>query len=89
MQKVHDPVVPNVQKCRALCGANIDDRHRTVRFTALAIVLLWSLVAVSTLRAQDTPDYFRQNCMNCHTIGGGRLMQTGAIDSRPPSTAAC
>jgi mono/diheme cytochrome c family protein len=22
---------------------------------------------------QDTPDYFRQNCMNCHTIGGGRL----------------
>ena len=23
--------------------------------------------------SQDTPDYFRQNCMNCHTIGGGRL----------------
>jgi mono/diheme cytochrome c family protein len=23
--------------------------------------------------AQDTPDYFRQNCINCHTIGGGRL----------------
>ena len=23
--------------------------------------------------AQDTPDYFRQNCMSCHTIGGGRL----------------
>jgi cytochrome c2 len=23
--------------------------------------------------AQDTPDYYRQNCMNCHTIGGGRL----------------
>ncbi|MCA9056528.1 MAG: c-type cytochrome, partial [Planctomycetaceae bacterium] len=25
------------------------------------------------LNAQDTPDYFRQNCVNCHTIGGGRL----------------
>ncbi|MCA9077690.1 MAG: c-type cytochrome [Planctomycetaceae bacterium] len=24
-------------------------------------------------RAQDTPDYYRQNCLNCHTIGGGRL----------------
>lgn len=23
--------------------------------------------------AQDTPDYYRQNCLNCHTIGGGRL----------------
>lgn len=23
--------------------------------------------------AQDTPDYFRQNCTSCHTIGGGRL----------------
>ncbi len=22
---------------------------------------------------QDTPDYFRQNCTSCHTIGGGRL----------------
>jgi cytochrome c2 len=23
--------------------------------------------------AQQPPDYFRQNCMSCHTIGGGRL----------------
>jgi mono/diheme cytochrome c family protein len=28
---------------------------------------------VSGAFAQDTPDYFRLNCMNCHTIGGGRL----------------
>ncbi len=27
----------------------------------------------ATCHAQDTPDYFRQNCMNCHTIGGGPL----------------
>lgn len=31
------------------------------------------LVTSSAAFAQDTPDYFRQNCMNCHTIGGGRL----------------
>jgi cytochrome c2 len=35
---------------------------------ALAIVLFAPWVA-----GQDTPDYFRQNCMNCHSIGGGRL----------------
>lgn len=31
------------------------------------------LFASNTARAQDTPDYFRQNCVSCHTIGGGRL----------------
>ncbi|MEO2047394.1 MAG: c-type cytochrome [Pirellulales bacterium] len=25
------------------------------------------------VKAQDTPDFFRNNCFNCHTIGGGRL----------------
>jgi mono/diheme cytochrome c family protein len=25
------------------------------------------------VHAQDTTDYFRQNCLNCHTIGGGPL----------------
>ncbi len=32
-----------------------------------------ALFAAAPLSAQDTPDYFRQNCMNCHTVGGGRL----------------
>ena len=31
------------------------------------------VLSVAVASAQDTPDYFRQNCMNCHTIGGGRL----------------
>jgi len=35
---------------------------------------LLSLTLLSTgARGQDTPDYFRQNCTSCHTIGGGRL----------------
>ncbi|RIK84596.1 MAG: cytochrome C [Planctomycetota bacterium] len=39
---------------------------------AAAAVLAW-LFSSAFAQAQDTPDYFRQNCMNCHTIGGGRL----------------
>ncbi len=38
-------------------------------------ILLLTLVNIfpSLLWSQDSPDFFRQNCMNCHTIGGGRL----------------
>jgi mono/diheme cytochrome c family protein len=35
-------------------------------------ILLFATVSASCL-AQDTPDYYRANCMNCHTVGGGRL----------------
>ncbi|MBC8353604.1 MAG: c-type cytochrome [Planctomycetes bacterium] len=74
MQKVQDEPIPlNAPQCRALCGPDVSDRQRTAWLTALVIAVLWSLAAASALQAQDTPDYFRQNCMNCHTIGGGRL----------------
>lgn len=36
---------------------------------SIVLVLLLSLSAA----AQDAADFFRQNCMNCHTIGGGRI----------------
>lgn len=32
-----------------------------------------SVLAIPHAAGQDTPDYFRQNCISCHTIGGGRL----------------
>ena len=49
-------------------------RHRSGHLQTTAFVLLaGSCLAVGTSRAQDTAAYFRQNCMNCHTIGGGRL----------------
>lgn len=38
--------------------------------------LLLTLLFFATPRpawAQDTPDFYRQNCASCHTIGGGRL----------------
>jgi mono/diheme cytochrome c family protein len=36
---------------------------------ALAGLVLWGPAA----RAQEAADYFRQHCVSCHTIGGGRL----------------
>lgn len=36
------------------------------------LLLLWCGPMV-TIQAQEAADYFRQNCMSCHTIGGGRL----------------
>ena len=37
------------------------------------LATLFATVASTVVFAQDTPDYYRANCMNCHTIGGGRL----------------
>ena len=48
--------------------------HRRWKAAFRALVLAtMPLFLVVQASAQDTPDYFRQNCMNCHTIGGGRL----------------
>jgi len=46
------------------------NRSRTAPLITVALCIL---AGASTVLAQDTPDYFRQNCANCHTIGGGRL----------------
>jgi len=37
-------------------------------FLALALLL-----AAWPAAGQESPDFFRQNCVSCHTIGGGRL----------------
>ncbi len=36
-------------------------------------VIVCILFAASTGRAQDAAEFFRQNCVSCHTVGGGRL----------------
>ena len=41
-------------------------------------LLLWALLVPGAVQAQDAPSeetiaFYRQNCMSCHTIGGGRL----------------
>lgn len=40
-------------------------------FVPVALALV--LVCPASSRAQEAVTFFRQNCVNCHTIGGGRL----------------
>jgi len=43
------------------------------RWATFILIFTAAAVLVPAIRAQDSPDFFRKNCMNCHTIGGGRL----------------
>lgn len=36
-------------------------------------IMFLVLASCSILTAQESADFFRQNCVSCHTIGGGRL----------------
>ncbi len=38
------------------------------------LTMLMMVCTASISFGQETADYFRQNCMSCHTIGGGRLV---------------
>lgn len=48
-----------------------------VRLLALPVfvapLFLAAVLFPASAAAQDSPDFFQANCMNCHTIGGGRL----------------
>ncbi len=64
--------------CERSCSQR--DPVRCLRGVAVWGRLAEWLVAVSMVVSssatgwcQDSPDFFRQNCVNCHTIGGGRL----------------
>jgi len=46
---------------------------RTASVVVALAVVATCLAASPDASAQETADYFRQNCMSCHTIGGGRL----------------
>lgn len=46
---------------------------RTARAIGLACAMLLAAVTCTDLHAQEAAEYFQQNCMSCHTIGGGRL----------------
>src|SRR5262245_55273305 len=38
------------------------------------IYFIFCLIATAaTVSAQETADFFGQNCVSCHTVGGGRL----------------
>lgn len=50
-------------------SADLPSRLRLV----VAVVLAWTASTAPTM-AQPPTDDFRQNCISCHTIGGGRLV---------------
>lgn len=49
-------------------------RPDTAGIVILAALLGGSLLATTPARGQDTPDYFRQNCKSCHSIGGTAIL---------------
>ena len=49
-------------------------RERHARALTLTWLGLFATAVAAPLPAQETADYFRQNCISCHTIGGGRLV---------------
>lgn len=50
-------------------------RFRTQREILLSLALVAGLTtSLSPAGAQETADFFKKNCSNCHTIGGGRLV---------------
>lgn len=43
------------------------------RIESVFLLVALTLMFIRPVLPQESADYFRQNCMSCHTIGGGRL----------------
>ncbi len=46
---------------------------RSLQFWMTVTVAILSGILVPDVLSQEAVDFFRQNCISCHTIGGGRL----------------
>ncbi len=53
--------------------SRFESRYQIKFGSVRTLGLLIAVAIPSLVTGQDTTDYFRANCMNCHTIGGGRL----------------
>ncbi|MBM4166253.1 MAG: cytochrome c [Ignavibacteria bacterium] len=49
------------------------DIFRKLFFPKIAIIFVAILMCKTNGISQESADYFKQNCVSCHTIGGGRL----------------
>ena len=54
-------------------GRPTEPSRRSRRLLQSLLVAAMLFAFQSAASAQEAPQYFRQNCMSCHTIGGGRL----------------
>ncbi len=59
---------------RCLCQPPRASSNRHSTFAVVVAVMAWSCLVASAAHAQDTPDYFRQNCKSCHSIGGTAVL---------------
>ena len=67
---------PRFPRSRSYAPSPAPSAGTACRFRRLVGILVIAACALSapTLGfGQDSPDFFRQNCLNCHTIGGGPL----------------
>lgn len=62
------------------CGTRKPIEARTMILRRLILTVSVLLATASGAWAQETVDYFRQNCVSCHTIGGGRLTGPDLMD---------
>jgi mono/diheme cytochrome c family protein len=53
--------------------AGLGGDHRRRRLVAGVVAIGLVALGPAAARAQEAAAYFRQNCVSCHTIGGGRL----------------
>lgn len=67
----HHPFQDQYRVFAGVCPIRWVARTSPAIFAAL---LSWSCVSAHVAQAQDTPQYFRQNCMSCHSIGGTAVL---------------
>lgn len=67
-----------IEPLRMMLSAGPISRNSTTKSNLFYLLFICLAIAVgtlaSTVSAQETPDFFKQNCKSCHWIGGGRLI---------------
>ena len=52
----------------------MQERRASGPWTLVVLIATLLLAVPNAGQAQESTDFFRQNCFSCHTIGGGRLV---------------
>ncbi|MFQ5731128.1 MAG: hypothetical protein ACE5KM_04130 [Planctomycetaceae bacterium] len=66
-------IPPVTSDCNPLDRPIGESDPRLIRWIAAGLLLAIALQERPALAQVETPDFFRQRCFGCHTIGGGRL----------------
>ena len=82
MKRIRPDLSKSIRGAVALTACLIrSDRSGFRRFTHAGVLMLTTvafwlhlMTAAAPAQAQETEDFYRQNCFSCHTIGGGPLV---------------